>query len=146
MATTIEHSDILDLRDLADVAQECIEVLEDDADTYDEDERQEALETLQKLAKFMNELGYWDVKSETPEDWEALESEVRSYGDNEPTLIAKGYFVEYCEELVKDIGDLPTELPYYIQSNIDWKGVADDLKVDYNEVTLDGEDYLIRSH
>lgn len=141
--TTIEHSSIIDMRDLADLATTCYEVLVDDADTYDEDERLEAKETLEALAKFMNELGYWDVTADAPEE---LADEIRAYGDNEPTLISKDYFEEYCEELVRDIGDLPKDLPWYIQNNINWAGIAEDLKVDYNEVELDGEDYLIRSH
>lgn len=146
MSTTIEHSSVIDVRDLADLAQECIDIVADDADTYDADERAEAQETLDALAKFMNELGYWDIKSKTPDDWEELESEIRAYGENEPTLISADYFTEYCEELCKEIGDFPKDLPWYIANHIDWDGVASDIKVDYNEVTLDGEDYLIRSH
>ncbi len=34
-------------------------------------------------------------------------------------LIRDSYFTEYAKELCRDIGDLPKELPWYIESNID---------------------------
>ena len=74
-----------------------------------------------------------DVGEDASPDW--------SYG---ATLIHEDYFVEYCREMLDDIGDLPKALPWYIENNIDWKGVAEDLKVDYIEVDFAGENYLIR--
>ena len=59
-------------------------------------------------------------------------------------MIHEDYFVEYCREMLDDIGDLPKALPWYIENNIDWNGVAEDLKVDYIEVDFAGENYLIR--
>lgn len=55
------------------------------------------------------------------------------------TLIHESYFVEYCRELVSDIGDMPREIPAYIE--IDWDKTAENLKVDYTEVDFDGETY-----
>ena len=38
-----------------------------------------------------------------------------------------------------DIRDIPGNLPWHIESNIDWDGVASDLKQDYTCVELDGD-------
>lgn len=59
-------------------------------------------------------------------------------------LIDEDGFQEYCEDLVSDIGDLPKDLPSYISNNIDWSGVADDLRQDYSEVKFRGTTYLYR--
>ena len=58
------------------------------------------------------------------------------------TLIRDTYFVDYCEEFVKDIGDMPQETPSYIE--IDWEKTADNLRVDYNSVDFDGVEYWYR--
>ena len=59
-------------------------------------------------------------------------------------LINENCFTEYCKELCEDMGDMPENLPWYIESNIDWDGVACDIKMDYTEVDFDGEVYFIR--
>lgn len=58
------------------------------------------------------------------------------------TLIHEDYFTQYCEEMVKDIGDLPQDIPAYLE--IDWDATAANLKVDYTEVEFDGQTYLVR--
>jgi len=60
------------------------------------------------------------------------------------TIIENDYFQEYAKELVKDIGDLPADLPGYIEHNIDWEGVADDIARDYTIVSYENNDYYIR--
>lgn len=78
-------------------------------------------------------------------DIERLEDEIGSsewgYG---VTLIEEDDFEDYCIELLEDIGDLPENLPSYISNNINWSGVAQDLKVDYSEVDFRGVTYLFR--
>lgn len=59
------------------------------------------------------------------------------------TLVRESHFTDYCEELCKDIGDLPKDIPGYLV--IDWEATADNLKADYSEVDFAGVDYLIRS-
>ena len=76
-----------------------------------------------------------------------LEEEAEGYAPDwhhGAALIRDSYFIEYCRELLSDIGDLPADLPGYIENNIDWDGVADDLKIDYTEVDFDGITYWIR--
>ena len=60
------------------------------------------------------------------------------------TLIRDDYFEQYAKQLVQDIGDLPVEIPSYIENNIDWEGVASDIQADYTSVDFDGEEYWIR--
>lgn len=69
--------------------------------------------------------------SDYAEDWQ--------YG---ATLVHESYFEKYCEEMVKDCGDLPQDIPWYIV--IDWEATANNMRQDYTEVELDGETYLIR--
>jgi hypothetical protein len=99
------------------------EWLEDEAIECLADEKQE-FKVLEKLA---------EEASGSP-DWE--------YGE---TLIRESYFTEYAEELCKDIGEIPKELPWYIANHIDWDGVAGELKADYMEVDFGGVAYFIRA-
>lgn len=58
------------------------------------------------------------------------------------SLIDSDYFTEYAEQMVKDIGDMPDEIPAYIA--IDWEATAQNLKVDYNTVDVLGREYYYR--
>ncbi len=44
-------------------------------------------------------------------------------------LIRESEFTDYCEEMLKDCGDLPQDIPSYIE--IDWGKTAENLSVDY---------------
>lgn len=57
------------------------------------------------------------------------------------TLIRDSYFVEYVEEMLKDCGDLPHDLPSYIE--IDWSATADNIRQDYFSVDFDGVTYWV---
>ena len=75
----------------------------------------------------------------------ALQEEAEGYAPDwrhGATLIRDSYFVDYCEELCKDIGDMPREIPHYIE--IDWKKTAENIKVDYTSVEFDGVTYWVR--
>ena len=58
------------------------------------------------------------------------------------TLINEDYFVEYAEELVKDCGYIPHNLPHWIA--IDWEKTADAVKEDYSWVNVGAEQYWYR--
>jgi hypothetical protein len=45
-----------------------------------------------------------------------------------------------CEEL----GEIPSNLPFYIENNIDWDGVASDLATDYVTVLYERDEYYMR--
>jgi len=89
---------------------------------------------------------FWDIKDEL-DILRILQDQGEMYSDWDygATLIHEDYFVEYCEELCKDIGDIPSNLPWYINNHIDWEGVAEEIKMDYTELDFDGVTYFIRS-
>jgi len=58
------------------------------------------------------------------------------------TFVRADHFVEYCQELVQDIGDLPRGIPSYIE--IDWEKTAENIKMDYTSVEFAGVEYYIR--
>lgn len=60
------------------------------------------------------------------------------------TFIADHHFIDYTEETCKDLGYVSDDLPGFISSNINWAGVADELRVDYSGYELDGNTYYAR--
>lgn len=105
----------------ADARDKLQEALDDAEADFDEDEREE-LKTLKSLA---------DDAEGYAEDWR--------HGS---TLIHEDYFVEYCRELVVDIGDLPKNIPSYLE--IDWDKTADNLRADYTSVEFGDATYWVR--
>jgi len=73
---------------------------------------------------------------------EEAEGETSGWSDG-VTLINEDYFTEYAQDLVRDIGYLPSNLPGYIV--IDWGATADNLKEDYSTVDFDRETYYIQN-
>lgn len=129
MTREISNSDdVLDSRDIIERIEELESLLPETAElvmpgTANElEEIRTELEALQALAE--------QAASYAP-DWE--------YG---ATLVRDSYFVDYCEEMVKDIGDLPANIPGYLA--IDWEATADNLRVDYTSVEFDGVTYWVR--
>ena len=136
---------IQELRDeresLVDAEKEARAVAEQPAET--EEERAELDEALKTASA---ELVEWDDDNgDELKALEALAEEAEGYSEDweyGATLVRESYFTDYCEELVKDIGDLPKKIPFYIE--IDWEKTADNLRVDYTEVDYDGVTYLVR--
>lgn len=62
--------------------------------------------------------------------------------DSGETLIADDYFEVFTEEWASDLGEIPRDFPAWIV--IDWAETADNLKQDYESVTLNGVDYWVR--
>lgn len=73
-----------------------------------------------------------------------IEDEVGSEFTYGESLICEDYFEEYCEDMVKDLGYLPNDIPGFLYHNIDWKGVASDLGQDYSIVEYQGRNYYYR--
>jgi len=79
------------------------------------------------------------------DDLRELERQCESYAADwqyGETLIHEDYFTEYAEQLVKDIGDMPDNIPRYLV--IDWEATAENLKSDYAAIDFSGETYYIR--
>ena len=113
------HGGVIDSRDIIERIEE-LQAMKDSMQ-QDVDEGKE----LDMLREFAAEA------SQYSSDWE--------YGE---TLIHADYFTEYCMIILKDCGDLPTNIPWYIV--IDEEATAENLKSDYVELELDGQTYYMR--
>ena len=124
--------DVIDSRDIIERITELERNTEDEIitlidnedwaaiDDIDNDELSELAE-LKKLASQCEGVG----------DWE--------YGE---LLIRRSYWIAYVEELLRDIGDLPANIPWYIE--IDWETTARNIEMDYTSVDFGDVEYLIR--
>ncbi len=124
--------DVIDSRDIIEritelernTEDEIITLIDDEdwaaIDDIDNDELSELVE-LKKLASQCEGVG----------DWE--------YGG---LLIRRSYWIAYVEELLRDIGDLPANIPWYIE--IDWETTARNIEMDYTSVDFGDVEYLIR--
>jgi len=87
----------------------------------------------------------WETELEEIEEIDRVEDEVcNGEFDFGTTLIKEYDFEEYCEEFVRDCGYLSRDTPALIENNIDWSGIADDMRIDYSEVEYQGTTYLFR--
>lgn len=132
----------IDSRDLIDHLEECKDELVDAYnDEHDTELEYDDIEWDDWDSKdWYKELEYIEALIEFVEDCDFKSSELQ-HGE---TIIHETYFTEYCEDFVKDVGYLPNDLPWWIESNIDWDGVADEMKQDYSEVNWGNEIYFIR--
>lgn len=84
-------------------------------------------------------IGQWSIGLE--DELARLKEFAQSVGSDDwefgMTFIADSYFTEYAEDFCKGVADLPD----FVASNINWAGVADDLRADYSEYELDGNTY-----
>ena len=115
------HCDTINIRDII----ERIEALEDECDGL-ENECQE----LQTLLSIMDELNGQGGDEQWRGDWYPL------------TLIHENYFVDAMRQLMEDVGDIPHPFPSYIV--IDWEATAENLRVDYSSVEIEGHTYWFR--
>jgi hypothetical protein len=93
------------------------------ASNFEDPEDSKEYEALKALA---------DEASDYSSDW--------TYGE---TLIRHDYWRTYVQELLEDCGDIPANIPHYIE--IDWQATARNIAVDYTTISFDGVDYYIRS-
>lgn len=123
--TTLDLSaDTIDIRDIIERYEELESVLPEDR--HSEEIDPEFIELERILADLQGNGG--------DEQWR---------GDWYPLmLIRDSYFTEYAEDMVKDCDGLPREIPSYIE--IDWEATAENLKVDYSDINIDGETYWYR--
>ena len=76
------------------------------------------------------------------EEIDDVENELGSEFEYGVTLVDVDDWEEYVEELLEDIGYIPKDFPSWIK--IDWGATANNVKVDYIEVTYQGNRYLGR--
>ena len=114
-------------------------------------------DVIERIAELESKRDDFDAEDDTtweynnPEDAEelaalqALQDEASQYSDDwtyGSQLIKAEYFVDYCQELVSDIGDMPRNIPGYLVS--DWDATAENIKEDYTEVDFAGDTYFVR--
>jgi len=141
-ATEISNmDDVIDSRDIIERIEE-LESIREDLKSEIDDTNAEIVEARKALKEFDESDDGEELTILKKLEEEASGSPDWIYGK---TLIRDSYFAEYSEELCKDIGDIPKELPWYIANNIDWDGVARAIKADYMSVEFDGVEYWIRA-
>lgn len=127
MSTLIQHGDSLDLREILknyDIEERC-------AETEEEFEYVRDLRAI--LDDLATQLGY-------PFDG------LQEYASNEPQLIAASKFTEYVKELEMETNPSLSEIGI-VADYIDWQRYGDDnIRPGFNEVTIEGFDYLIRGY
>lgn len=122
--------------------QDQLENATDDAENADSPEDRAQART--DAAAVEKELAAWkEENQEELEELQNLRDEVGSEWPHSETLIPVDDFTEYVEELLKDCGYLPQDLPDWIV--IDWEATAENIKVDYSEADYQGTTYLFRS-
>jgi antirestriction protein len=88
----------------------------------------------------------WDEENEAElKALEALAEEAEGYAPDwryGAALVRDSYFEDYARELLEDCGDIPRNLPHYIE--IDWEATARNIRADYTEVDFDGVSYWVR--
>lgn len=115
---------------------------DDDSITDAEQELTDAQAELEGAQTELNcfDMDVYTVLKEFAKEFEDYASDYM-YGAQ---AIRESYWEDYAGELVHDLGDLPDNLPAYIEDNINWKGVAEDLLVDYSAIDFDGVTYYVR--
>ena len=53
---------------------------------------------------------------------------------------------DWAEQEMEDLGYLSRDLPYLIRNNINFAGILEDLRNDYNELDFDGITYWYRNY
>lgn len=131
MADFSNTDDIINVSDITDRVEELREEIEAYAEKMDD--WQQNADNVEELAALESLLD--DLRGNSGDhQWE---------GDWYPaTLIRDSYFTDYAQELCEDIGDLPSNLPSYIE--IDWEATARNIRMDYSRVEIDGIDYWYR--
>ena len=85
---------------------------------------------------------YFEEELKEIEEIDDVENELGSEFEYGVTLVDVDDWEEYVEELLEDIGYIPKNFPSWIK--IDLEATANNVKVDYMEVTYQGNSYLGR--
>ena len=88
---------------------------------------------------------YFEEELKEIEEIDDVENELGSEFEYGVTLVDVDDFEDYCEELMEEFGYINKDTPQLIKNNINYKGIAYDMKYDYTEVTYQGNSYLGRA-
>ena len=138
MPNTISNSDdTIDSRDV--IAR--IEELTDKRDNWPVDGIEEPTQEQRAAAWIAECEGEHDELT----DLVALQEQAEGYTPDwkyGETLVRDSYFTEYVEEMLKECGDLPQDIPHYIV--IDWDATANNVRMDYTSVEFGDVTYWTR--
>ena len=139
------YLDTRDLQEQIDNLESEIEDLNEYLEDLDKDlgmcgSEIEILSTKHEIYKFQEQLQdlrdelrpLLDLKAEDIPEW-----------DDGATLISVSDWEEYVEDLLKDCGYIPNDVPWWIV--IDWTATADNVAADYSTVDYDGDTYYYRN-
>jgi len=137
----------IDTRDLETTREELKQqILDSFLETFPQYE--EMTESFEDIRFEEEEIESWksDFEDELKqiEEIDTIENECNEFSFGE-TLIDEDEFEEYCQEFIEDCGYISKDMPMIISNNIDWTGIADDMKQDYSEIEYQGNTYLYRS-
>lgn len=136
------HDDIVRTEDI----QNRIYELEDELTTFLDD-------TCESAGIDEEHDNYDTLREETTEVWEKQTPEGAEYRElsdliqevgKADYLIHDSHFEDYVEELLRDCGDVPDKLPWYVV--IDWEATAKNIRGDYSELEWDGHTYLYQDN
>lgn len=138
---------ILDTRNLAErreaLKQEILDSFLENFPHYEE-----MTESFEDIRFEEEEIESWkeDFEDELKEieEIDDVENELGSEFEYGVTLVDVDDFEDYCEELMEEFGYINKDTPQLIKNNINYKGIAVDMKYDYTEVTYQGNSYLGR--
>lgn len=133
------------LRDALDEAQTAFDEHKFEMPAEDSEERDEWEEKLQELADALDDADGDFGKDEWKEleELEELEDEISDFLYGE-TMIPVEDFEDYARELAEDIGAIDRNASWP-NTCIDWEKAAEELAMDYKEVSYQGVDYYVRA-
>lgn len=137
----------IDSRDLAErreaLKQEILDSFLENFPHYEE-----MTESFEDIRFEEEEIQSWkqDFEDELKEieEIDDVENELGSEFEYGVTLVDVDDFEDYCEELMEEFGYINKDTPQLIKNNIDYKGIAEDMKWNYIEVDYQGNSYLGR--
>ena len=125
--TISNTDDTIDVRDIIARVEE-LEEIEGIQETIDSLVENDDAKELVGLRELLGELKGNGGDEQWKGDWYPI------------SLIRDSYFNDAMDELLEDIGDLPKDLPCYLQIKVDYKA----LQMDYSSVEFDGVTYWYR--
>lgn len=124
MNTEMNCENIIDIRDI-------IERIEDLETKQEEGEYTETPDCeLTHLRSIMEELKGNGGDEQWRGDWYPV------------TLVRDDHFTDYVAEMLEDCGEIPRNLPSYIEIN--WEATARNIRMDYTNIEIDGISYWYR--
>ena len=138
------YLDTRDLQEQIDNLELEIEEINEDLEDLEKDlvscgSEIEILSTKHEIYKFQEQLQ--DLRDELQPLLDLKAEDIPEWDDG-ATLISVSDWEEYVEDLLKDCGYIPNDVPWWIV--IDWAATADNVAADYSTVDYDGDTYYYR--